>query len=311
MGSKPSIIVSGAAGFIGSHLIKRLASNFTLYAFDRLEKSQSMERASTSPVPIHKADLHDQFWPEGRQFDFAIHLAAETGVGPSDSQPELYWKQNVEGTEKFVQACLDRGVKHLIYASSSSVYSPNQEVMKESSCTEHPLSYYGKTKKEAEKLIERLCKQSDLRAIGLRFFTVYGSQVRSDMAAASFMKKLSLGEPLTLYNEGEVERDFTHVSDVCESIARLIPCIEHLPPSSHSCMNIGRGQPTSVLVYAQTIAEALHAKLTFNSKPLPKNELTRTHSDSSLLSKTIDFQPQVGLQEGVTEMANWYKSLET
>jgi UDP-glucuronate 4-epimerase len=304
MGSKPSIIISGAGGFIGSHLIKRLCESHSIYAFDKLEKPQSIERAKLSPIPIHKADLHGAFWPEDRRFDLAIHLAAETGVGPSDDKPELYWKQNVLGTERMAKACRDQGVTKMIYASSSSVYSPNQAIMSETSCTQHPVSYYGKTKKEAEMRMETLCRDSQLCAIGLRFFTVYGSQVRSDMAAAKFIEKLKNGEPITLYNNGEVERDFTHVSDVCEAIARLIPHLQQFPQSEHRIFNIGRGKPTSVLAYAQQIARALDVPLNFISKPLPKNELMRTHSDSSALYENIQFQPAVDLKSGISEMVN-------
>ena len=304
MGSKPSIIISGAAGFIGSHLIKRLHKSHSIYAFDQLEKPQSIERAKTSPVPIHKADLHGAFWPEDRRFDLAIHLAAETGVGPSDKHQALYWKQNVEGTERMAQACLKYGVKRLIYASSSSVYSPNQAIMSEASCTQNPSSYYGKTKKEAETLMENLCKDSDLRAIGLRFFTVYGSQVRSDMAAAKFIQKLKNGEHITLYNDGKVERDFTHVFDICEAIARLLPFLQQLPESNHRIFNIGRGRPTPVLDYAQQIAKALDVPLKFISQALPNNELERTHSDSNALFECIQFQPGVNLETGIWEMVN-------
>lgn len=304
MGRKPSIIISGAAGFIGSHLIKRLYENHSIYAFDQLEKPQSIERAKISPVPIHKADLHGAFWPEDRRFDLAIHLAAETGVGPSDKNQTLYWKQNVQGTERMAQACLKHGVKQLIYASSSSVYSPNQAIMSESSCTQNPASYYGKTKKEAEILMEKLCSDSVLSAIGLRFFTVYGSQVRSDMAAAKFIQKLKNNEPITLYNNGKVERDFTHVSDVCEAIARLIPYVQQLPESDHRIFNIGRGRPTPVWDYAQQIAKALDVPLEFINQALPSNELERTHSDSNALFECIQFQPEVDLETGILEMVN-------
>ena len=221
--------------------------------------------------------------------------------------PLLYFKQNVEGTFNVLEQCRKNGVKYLIYASSSSVYEPNQSVMNENSPHDKQLSFYGTSKRMVEVMVENYCRQFGIRAIGLRFFTVYGSWTRPDMAAYKFMKAINEGNEITLYNDGEVYRDFTHVSDIVKSIELLVKKIKSEPVGSHQVFNIGNGSPISVKEYATLIAKNLNKELKYKNDQLPENELESTHSDTTQLEKYVNYKPICNIETGIIEMTNWFK----
>lgn len=303
-----NIAVTGAAGFIGSHLVKVLKESFEVVAFDILQTEAALKRASFIN-PLQQQSIHSNFLENlSSKPDLLIHLAAETGISGSLQNPALYFQQNVQGTFNVLEQCRKNGVKYLIYASSSSVYEPNQAVMQENSPHSKQLSFYGTSKRMTELMIENYCKQFGLIAIGLRFFTVYGSWTRSDMAAYKFMTNIDNGMPITLYNEGNVSRDFTHVSDIIQSIQLLTKHITKESEGFHEIFNIGSGAPVSVKEYAQLIAKHLNKELLFESKPLPSNELNSTHSDTSKLERYINYKPKCSLEEGIEEMTNWFKN---
>ena len=307
--TRPSILITGAAGFIGYHLQNQMQKKHLASGIDLLEKR-------TRPVALRAQNLrylshgniHSAFIDvlENKP-DIVIHLAAETGVSASLLHPEKYYATNVQGTFNVLEQCRKNGVKYFIYASSSSVYAPNQTIMYEHSDTSLQLSFYGTTKKMTEVMIENYCAQFGITAIGLRFFTVYGSFTRPDMAAYKFMQAIEEGNKIILYNTGQVMRDFTHVSDIVKSIELITEKIVTEKPATHRIFNIGFGQPASVLHYAELIAELLGKPITLDFKPLPPNELLSTHSNSDNLFKYIEFRPQVTLQEGIKEMTVWFK----
>lgn len=301
-----TILITGAAGFIGSHLQNILKPDFHLLGMDVLATRASIQRAQMFPDLI-KASVHGSFLDDlTSKPDLVIHLAAETGIPASLQNPELYFRQNVEGTFNVLEQCRKNGVKYLIYASSSSVYSPNQVKMTETARHDHQLSFYGTTKRMAEILVENYCKQFGITAIGLRFFTVYGSRTRTDMAAYKFMNAIQRGNAVTLYNNGEVYRDFTHVSDVVKSIKKLAKKIITEPEGSHQIFNIGYGNPISVKQYAELIAKNLEKDLIVQSALLPENELPSTHSDCTKLADYINYRPVCGIEEGIKEMTDWF-----
>jgi UDP-glucuronate 4-epimerase len=302
------ILITGSAGFIGFHLQKELRKNCKVVGIDNLKSSASLERNNLIENSKNMS-IHTDFLNELDEIpDVVIHLAAETGIAGSTINPHLYFHQNIEGTYNVLEQCRKNGVKFLLYASSSSVYEPNQFIMNELSPSDKQLSFYGTTKKSTEIIVENYCKQFGMIAIGLRFFTVYGSWTRPDMAAYKFMKLIDIGNPITLYNEGNVFRDFTHVNDIVKSISLLIDKIKNEDKGFHEVFNIGFGSPISVKDYAEMIAKKLNKEIYFESKCLPLNELVSTYCDNSKLESYINFKPIFNFEEGITEMTDWFKS---
>jgi UDP-glucuronate 4-epimerase len=303
------IALTGSCGFIGFHLQQQLSKYYQLTGIDSLElgKMASIERSTILP-PDFTTSIHSNFLDSLQEKpDVVIHLAAETGIAGSLTNPSLYFHQNVEGTFNVLEQCRKNGVKYLIYASSSSVYEPNQTEMHEEAHHDKQLSFYGTSKRMTEVMIENYCRQFGMVAIGLRFFTVYGSWTRPDMAAYKFMKAIDRGEKITMYNDGEVYRDFTHVSDIVTSIELLMTKIVGEQPGFHRVFNIGGGNPISVRQYATLIAENLGKQLVYESKPLPSNELLATRSNTNRLEEYIGYKPKCTIEEGIAEMVQWYK----
>jgi UDP-glucuronate 4-epimerase len=307
--NRKKILITGAAGFIGFHLQKELTKKYLVDGIDELDNSKNASlirnQYSTS---VRQDRVQNPFLNIlDVKPNILIHLAAETGISGSLSNPTLYFQQNVEGTFNVLEQCRKNGVKYLIYASSSSVYEPNQSVMAEDSPTNNQLSFYGTSKKMTELMVENYCKQFGLTAIGLRFFTVYGSWTRPDMAAYKFMTAINESRPITLYNQGNVYRDFTHVSDIVHSISLLLDKIQKEKAGFHEIFNIGFGAPISVKQYATIIAQNLNKELIYEFKELPQNELFSTHCDTSKLDSYIQYKPICKVQDGIFEMTNWFK----
>ncbi len=305
-----SILITGGAGFIGYHLQQKLTAKYNVSAIDLLDgNNKVIDHRKKNLQHIVHGDIKLPFLHlvENKP-QVVIHLAAETGISGSLTNPQKYFDTNVTGTFNVLEECRKAGVKYLIYASSSSVYEPNQEMMHEKARTEKQLSFYGTTKKMSEMMIENYCKQFGMVAIGLRFFTVYGSYTRPDMAAYKFMKAINSDKPIILYNNGEVYRDFTHVSDVVYSIDLLLEKIQNEPVGSHQIFNIGFGKPISVKEYATCIAQNLNKSLLTEFVPLPSNELPLTHSNNQKLQNYINYKPKCHINDGVVEMTNWFKT---
>ncbi|MDZ4667769.1 MAG: NAD-dependent epimerase/dehydratase family protein [bacterium] len=305
-----SILITGGAGFIGFHLQKQLQlMHHQVVSFDLLANNHIAGHFRQRFMPnILHGDIQNDFIQELKvQPEIIVHLAAETGISGSFHDPKKYYHTNVNGTFNVLEQCRKNGVKYLIYASSSSVYGPNQAIMHEDSDTSQQLSFYGTTKKMCEVMIENYCKQFGITAIGLRFFTVYGSLTRPDMAAYKFMKAIDIGEEISLNNHGNVFRDFTHVSDVVKSIERIIDKIQLQEIGSAQIFNIGYGEPISVKEFALSIAKNLNKPLAYKSQDLPVFELESTHSYTEKLQQFIHYKPHCGLEEGVKEMTTWFK----
>lgn len=309
MGGMKNILITGIAGFIGTHLQKVLQHNFAVSGIDNLSVSASHHRLKTITADFIENSIHSNFIDTlETKPEIVVHLAAETGISGSLTNPTLYFQQNVEGTFNLLEQCRKNGVKYLIYASSSSVYEPNT-LMKENAPHDKQLSFYGASKRMTEIMVENYCRQFGMTAIGLRFFTVYGSWTRPDMAAYKFMQAIENGKPITLYNNGAVYRDFTHVSDIVNSIQLLTSKITEELIGTHKIFNIGNGSPVSVKEYAELIAKNLGKELIIENKPLPSNELELTHSDTTELQKYIDYKPNCTIEYGIREMTDWFKEM--
>ncbi len=303
------IYITGGAGFIGFQLHRQLEGKYDLIAIDLMTQTNiAANYRSKNLKNIIQGDIKSNFLdilPDKPKV--VIHLAAETGIAGSLVNPSKYFDTNIQATFNVLEQCKNNGVKYLIYASSSSVYNPNQEIMSEDSDTTDQLSFYGTSKKMSELMIENYCAQFGLTAIGLRFFTVYGSWTRPDMAAYKFMNNIENKQPITVYNQGNVFRDFTHVSDVVKAIELLIAKIQREPIGTHQIFNIGLGAPISVLEYANLIAGAMKMEPIFNFASLPINELVSTYSNTYKLAQYIQFKPTCTVEDGVNEMVEWFK----
>ena len=301
------IIITGASGFIGYHLMHQLKLSHQLFGLDLNQANSASAIRSQNLRNIRQLDINAmpsiQFKP-----DTIIHLAAKTGIAPSTDQPLKYLKTNVQGTLNLLEYCKKNKINQFIYASSSSVYEPSTEPLNENSACEYQLSFYGKTKKMCEELVNYYCSKYKMKAIGLRFFTVYGSWTRPDMAAYKFMHAIKKGEPINLYNKGKVYRDFTHVSKVTGVIDALLNKWDDLLDGQHEILNIGNGKPISIEVYAETIAQAMKMKANYSSSDLPKNELLHTHCDNSKLDSFINYEKGLAFEEGIEEMVEWFRS---
>jgi UDP-glucuronate 4-epimerase len=306
-----NILITGGAGFIGFHLNKILQNQYNVSSIDSLNNQHiaSVIR-SKSIINLSKFDINDGFIDQLKtKPDVVVHLAAETGIAASLQYPEKYLIANIQGTFNVLEQCRKNGIKYLIYASSSSVYSPQQETcMHEQDSSDLQLSFYGTSKKMGEVMIENYCKQYGITAIGLRFFTVYGSWTRPDMAAYKFMMQIENKQPVTLYNDGSIYRDFTHVSDIVIAISYLIKKIQSEDAGLHQIFNLGYGTPISVKHYVDAIAESMKSNVSYQFKKLPDNELAYTHCNNDKLNTYLGFKPTCSLLSGIDEMVNWFKN---
>ena len=350
------VLITGAAGFIGYHLSKGLIEKGVdvvgldnindYYSVDlkyaRLELlgidkggADSLDVLRSSKISDNfsflKCDLSDRAKIEklfeDQQFDVVINLAAQAGVRYSLENPHAYISSNVMGFMNILEGCRNHPVKHLIFASSSSVYGANKKMPFEiSDSTDHPVSLYAATKKSNELMAYTYAHLYKVPCTGLRFFTVYGPLGRPDMAYFKFANLIRDGKPIDIYNSGKMARDFTYVDDVVESIIRLIPKPpgesaqnrngqtnegEMLAPAdstNYRLFNIGNGAPVNLLDFIEILEEQLGLKTKHNMMKMQPGDVVKTWADSSELHKLIDYKPIINIQEGIAKFVEWYKS---
>jgi UDP-glucuronate 4-epimerase len=319
-----TILVTGAAGFIGYHTVKRLCrEGLEVVGIDNLNDYYSVElklarleqlselhgfRFQTMDI-VDKSALMALFQQQG--FTEVVHLAAQAGVRYSLDNPDAYAQSNLVGFLNVLEACRHFRPAHLIYASSSSVYGANSKLpFSVDDAVEHPVSLYAATKRANELLAHSYCHLYGLRASGLRFFTVYGPWGRPDMALFKFTEAILQGLPIDIYNHGQMARDFTYVDDIVESIVRLCP----KPPVSdkeaegiNRIFNIGRGKPVALLAFVDCLEASLGIKAQRNFLPMQAGDVINTWADVSALADWVGFSPQVEVEAGVTHFVKWYR----
>ncbi|MFW9082014.1 NAD-dependent epimerase [Pseudomonas sp. P2757] len=318
-----TILITGAAGFIGFHTAQRLGrEGFEVVGVDNLNayyevslKRARLEILQASPQfrflaldVVDKSGLITLF--EKHRFEYVVHLAAQAGVRYSLDNPDVYGQSNLVGFLNLLEACRQYPPQHLIYASSSSVYGANHKMpFKEDDPVEQPVSLYAATKRANELLAFSYCHLYGLRASGLRFFTVYGPWGRPDMALFKFTQAILEGRAIDLYNEGEMARDFTYIDDIVEAIFRLLskPPENEGQRGANRLFNIGRGSPVALLEFVECLESALGIKAQRNFLPMQEGDVVRTWADVSALAAHIGFSPQVSVDVGVQAFVEWYR----
>jgi UDP-glucuronate 4-epimerase len=328
------VLVTGAAGFIGFHLSKRLCSlgievsgldNVNDYYEVGLKESRLGILKSLPNFTFHKIDLHnktaiDQVFSSNK-YDYVVNLAAQAGVRYSITNPYAYIESNIVGFLNILEACRHNPVKHLVYASSSSVYGANRKMpFSVHDNVDHPLALYAVTKKSNELMAHSYSNLYNIPTTGLRFFTVYGPYGRPDMALFLFTKAILEGKPIDVFNNGKMRRDFTYVDDIVEGIVRLLPSVpkgnptwsgESPDPASsfapYKIYNIGNNQPVELLHFIEVLESKLGKTAVKNFLPLQDGDVPETYANVEDLMNDVGFRPSTSIEVGIENFVNWYK----
>jgi UDP-glucuronate 4-epimerase len=340
------ILVTGAAGFIGYHLVNKLTSEgYKVVGIDNLnqyydvslkyarlreagiedvEKSSIIQSSTLLNYKFVLLDLQDKDGImtlfNNENFDYVINLAAQAGVRYSLENPYAYTESNLVGFLNILEASRIYKIKHLIYASSSSVYGLNSTLpFSEDHPTEHPISLYAATKKANEMMAHSYSHLYRIPTTGLRFFTVYGPWGRPDMAMFLFTKAIKNGEAIKVFNNGEMLRDFTYIDDVVESISKLInkpatpyPNWESNNPTTdmssapYRIYNIGNSNPIKLIDYIEALEGALGVKAIKHLLPMQPGDVLATHANTAKLIDEINYKPKTPVKEGVSKFVEWY-----
>ena len=282
---------------------------------DALNSLQVLTKSETSDqFSFLKCDLCDEFRLsrlfEDQQFDVVINLAAQAGVRYSIENPRAYTSSNIEGFLNILEGCRQNPVRHLIFASSSSVYGLNTEMPFETEHrTDQPASLYAATKKANELMAHTYAHLYNIPCTGLRFFTVYGPLGRPDMAYFKFANLIMEGKPIDVYNQGKMGRDFTFVGDIVESLVRLIPKpMKTGKGISYQLFNIGNGAPVSLMDFVTILERLLGRSSPKNMLPMQPGDVEKTWANVDQLYQYINYRPQVNLEQGLAHFVHWYKN---
>lgn len=327
------LLVTGAAGFIGFHLAKeRLARGDTVVGLDNLDpyydvclkEARLKQLKDYANFTFYHADICDNETLKDifikHRFQRVAHLAAQAGVRYSLENPHVYVQTNVVGFTHLIEACRYYGVEHLVYASTSAVYGANTTYpYKETDATNHPLAMYAASKKVNELIAHSYSHLYRLPTTGLRFFTVYGPWGRPDMAFFSFTRNILTGRPIQVYNNGQMQRDFTYVDDIITGLSAVIdkPAAACLNWSSdapdagtsngpYRIYNIGRGEPIHLLEYIEAIELATGKKAIKEFLPMQPGDVHSTHADTTRMQQDFGYEATINAKEGVARFVQWY-----
>ncbi len=321
-------LITGAAGFIGYFLAKRLLEhgcravgidNLNDYYDVKLKHARLEQLAPFERFTFIKGDISDKIFI-GKIFEehkpsVVVNLAAQAGVRYSITNPDVYIQSNVIGFFNILEACRKHPVDHLVYASSSSVYGANEKTpFSEMDFVDNPVSLYAATKKSNELMAYTYSHLYRIPATGLRFFTVYGPMGRPDMAYFSFTQKILSGRTIQVFNHGDMYRDFTYIDDIVEGIVRVIG----KPPETggngakHKVFNIGNNSPEKLSIFIEILEKALRKAIDRDITarkeflPMQPGDVPRTYADTTALEQAVGFKPSTGIEEGLTKFVEWY-----
>lgn len=328
------ILVTGAAGFIGFHLSRRLLAegrqvvgldNLNDYYSVQLKKDRLAQLEGQASFRFHRIDLSDSAAMarlfESERFEVVVNLAAQAGVRYSLSHPRVYVESNLAGFVNILEGCRHTQVKHLVYASSSSVYGANTRMpFSVHDNVDHPVSLYAATKKANELMAHTYSHLFRLPTTGLRFFTVYGPWGRPDMALFLFTKAILAGRPIDVFRQGNMRRDFTYVDDIVEGVVRVMdhtaepnrqwsgdqpdPGTSNAP---YRLYNIGNNRPVELLYLIEVLESCLGRKAQKNLLPMQPGDVPETYADVDDLIRDVGFKPGTSIEEGVAKFVEWYR----
>lgn len=348
--SNMKVLVTGAAGFIGYHLSKLLSQNgYQVVGIDNINDyyDQNLKYARLADLGIERAKIEEYKPVKGaitfvkldlqdkanlmelfkkEKFDYVVNLAAQAGVRYSIENPQTYIDNNITGFLNVLEGCRNYPVKHLIYASSSSVYGLSEQIpFSVDSHTDHPMAIYAASKKANEMMAHSYSHLFGIPSTGLRFFTVYGPMGRPDMALYLFTKAIVEDKEFDVYNHGDMSRDFTYVGDIVESIKRLIPLApkknnpkfnpeKPVPSAStapYQIFNIGNNSPVQLMEFVRAIEKALGKKGKINLKPIQPGDVPSTYADVESLFEYINFKPSTPIEEGIKAFVDKYLEMNS
>ncbi len=316
-------LVTGAAGFIGMYVAKRLLEqghevvgldNLNDYYLPELKQWRLAQLEAFESFRFIKLDLADREGMaelfEKEQFQRVIHLAAQAGVRYSIENPFAYVDSNLIGMMTILEGCRHNAVEHLVYASSSSVYGMNDKVpFSETDMVDNPVSLYAATKKSNELMAHSYSKLYNIPTTGLRFFTVYGPAGRPDMAPWLFTEAILKGEPIKVFNHGKMMRDFTYIDDIVEGVIRIQDVIpaDKIP---YSLFNIGNNEPIELARFIKAIETATGKEAERIMLGMQPGDVERTYADTTRLETVVGYKPQTEIEDGIEQFVTWYKEFK-
>ena len=314
------ILITGGAGFIGSHLAESLLKeghkivvidNFNNY-YDPQFKERNIENAKNHEnYTLYRGDITDINLLKNifstHKFDKIVHLAASAGVRYSLQNPQIYMETNLKGTTNLLEKARKNQIKDFIFASSSSVYgNQTQAPFKETDLCLKPISPYAATKRAGELICHTYHHLYNINITALRFFTVYGPRGRPDMAAYKFTHKIYNEQPIELYGDGASQRDYTYITDIIQGVKAAIN-----NPYKYEIINLGNNKPEYLKTFIKTIENAVGKTAKIEGKEMPPGDVQKTYADITKAKELLDWQPKTELQEGIKKLVEWYKEVQT
>jgi UDP-glucuronate 4-epimerase len=317
---KKGILVTGGAGFIGSHLVGVLlgerqwqvtvVDDFNDFYSPDIKRANVAGFAADPDFRLYEADIRDSnslipVFAENR-FDVVVHLAARAGVRPSLFQPKLYYQTNVDGTLNLLELAREYGVPQFVFGSSSSVYGINCKVpFEESDRIFQPISPYAATKAAGELMCHTYSHLHDIRTVCLRFFTVYGARQRPDLAIHKFTKLIADGRPIQMFGDGTTRRDYTYIDDILQGVRAAID----YDGSQHEVFNLGESETTELKRLIELIEESLGKKAVIDRQPMQPGDVPVTYADISKARELLSYHPVTKIDEGIPKFVEWYRSV--
>ncbi len=312
-----NILITGNAGFIGSHLVDALLEhtiigidNFNDYYDPALKEANIAGALKRDNFYQYRCDIRDQaalseIFNE-HNIDMVVHLAAMAGVRPSIENPQLYTEVNINGTVNLLDLCKEKGIKKFVFASSSSVYGNNKKVpFSESDNVDYPISPYAATKKAGELLCHNYHHLYDISVLCLRFFTVYGPRQRPDLAIRKFTKMIMQGKPIPVFGDGSTQRDYTFIDDIIDGVTKAVDFVDK--HQVYDVLNLGESQTITLDRMITTLEKYLGIKAQRNVMPMQPGDVDRTFADISKSRKMIGYNPQTSFDEGIIKFIDWIK----